>query len=181
MSRPSAAQHFQHAERNDNLVIPHRKHTDNIYALAHQIAWVQVEQVLSEGISDMLKAKNVFGSFSTNDIGKAKEFYGKTLGLDIYESHGMLDLRLAGGANVLIYPKAHHSPANFTVLNFSVDDVDRTVDELTERGVTFEQYNESDLKTDAKGISRDKRGPTIAWFKDPAGNILSVLDANTSM
>jgi len=129
----------------------------------------------------MLKAKNVFSSFSSNDIGKAKEFYGKTLGLDVSESHGMLDVRLAGGANVMIYPKAHHSPASFTVLNFPVDDVDGTVDELTKRGVKFEQYNEPDLKTDAKGISRDTRGPTIAWFKDPAGNILSVLDANASM
>ena len=129
----------------------------------------------------MLKAKNVFSSFSSDDIAKAKEFYGKKLGLDVTESHGMLHLRLAGEISVMIYPKAHHSPASFTVLNFPVDDVDKTVDELTERGVTFEQYNESDLKTDAKGISRDKRGPTIAWFKDPAGNILSVLDANASM
>ena len=75
----------------------------------------------------------------------------------------------------------HHAPASFAVLNFPVDDVDKTVDELSKRGVRFEQYNEPDLKTDAKGISRDTRGPTIAWFKDPAGNILSVLDANGSM
>ena len=86
----------------------------------------------------MLKAKNVFSSFSSNDIGKAKEFYGKTLGLDVSESHGMLDVRLAGGAKVMIYPKVHHSPASFTVLNFPVDDVDQTVDELTKRGVKFE-------------------------------------------
>lgn len=129
----------------------------------------------------MLKAKKIFSSFSTNDVAKAKEFYGKTLGLDVTESHGMLDMRLAGGANVMIYPKAHHSPASFTVLNFPVDDVDKAVDELTKRGVKFERYNEPDLKTDAKGIARDPRGPTIAWFKDPAGNILSILDANASM
>lgn len=129
----------------------------------------------------MLKASKAFSGFSTNDITEAREFYGTTLGLDVTESHGMLDLHLGGGVNVLIYPKLHHSPATFTVLNFPVDDVDQTVDELTMRGVKFERYDEPDLKTDAKGISRDKRGPTIAWFKDPAGNILSVLDANASM
>lgn len=129
----------------------------------------------------MLNASHAFSGFSTNDIGKAREFYGRTLGLEVSEEHGLLNLHLSGGANVLIYPKAHHSPATFTVLNFPVDDVDKTVEELGKRGVRFEIYNEPELKTDAKGISRNNGGPTIAWFKDPAGNILSVLDANATM
>lgn len=129
----------------------------------------------------MLKASQAFSGFSTNDIGKAKEFYGRTLGLEVSEEHGMLNLHLGGGANVLIYPKANHSPATFTVLNFPVDDVDKTVDEIGKRGVRFEIYNEPSFKTDAKGISRGNGGPTIAWFKDPAGNILSVLDINGTM
>jgi catechol 2,3-dioxygenase-like lactoylglutathione lyase family enzyme len=128
----------------------------------------------------MLKASDAFSAFSTDDIGKAREFYGQTLGLEVSERHGMLNLHLGGGANVLIYPKANHSPATFTVLNFPVDDVDRTVDELGKRGVRFEVYNEPSFKTDAKGIARGE-GPTIAWFKDPAGNILSVLDVNGTM
>ncbi|MGL5165510.1 MAG: VOC family protein [Afipia sp.] len=129
----------------------------------------------------MLKASHAFSGFSTNDIGKAREFYGRTLGLEVSEEHGMLNLHLGGGANVLIYPKANHSPATFTVLNFPVDDVDKTVDELGKRGVRFEIYNEPSFKTDDKGISRRNGGPTIAWFKDPAGNILSVLDVNGTM
>ena len=88
----------------------------------------------------------------------------------------MLDVTLGSGTHVLIYPKPNHEPATFTILNFPVADVDATVDELTSRGVAFEQYDEPDLKTDEKGISRGN-GPTIAWFRDPAGNILSVLDA----
>ena len=128
----------------------------------------------------MLKTNQAFSGFSTDDIGKAKEFYGRTLGLDVTEDHGILNLHI-GGAKVLIYPKANHSPATFTVLNFPVDDVDRTVDELSKRGVRFEIYNDPSFKTDAKGISRDNGGPTIAWFKDPAGNILSVLDVNGMM
>ena len=129
----------------------------------------------------MLKASNAFSGFSTNDIGKAQEFYGRTLGLEVSEEHGMLNLHLGGGGDVLIYPKANHSPATFTVLNFPVDDVDRTVDELGKRGVRFEIYDEPSFKTDAKGVSRGNGGPTIAWFKDPAGNILSVLDVNGTM
>lgn len=129
----------------------------------------------------MLKSSQAFSGFSTNDIGKAKEFYGRTLGLEVSEEHGILNLHLGGGANVLIYPKDNHSPATFTVLNFPVDDVDKTVDELGRRGVRFEIYDEPDFKTDAKGVSRDNGGPTIAWFKDPAGNILSVLDVNGTM
>jgi catechol 2,3-dioxygenase-like lactoylglutathione lyase family enzyme len=117
-----------------------------------------------------------FSSFSVSDTQKAKDFYHQTLGLKVTEDHGLLRLHLAGGTTVLIYPKQNHTPASFTVLNFPVEDVDRTVDELTRRGIRFEKYNEPNLKTDEKGISRGN-GPTIAWFKDPAGNILSVLEA----
>ena len=129
----------------------------------------------------MLKTSQAFSGFSTNDIGKAKEFYGRTLGLEVSEEHGLLNLHLGGGANVLIYPKPNHSPATFTVLNFPVEDVDKTVDELGKRGVRFEIYDDPSIRTDAKGVSRGNGGPTIAWFKDPAGNILSVLDANGTM
>jgi predicted enzyme related to lactoylglutathione lyase len=127
----------------------------------------------------MLTDSNAFSGFSANDIPKAKEFYGRTLGLKVSESNGLLTLHLAGGNNILIYPKPNHTPATFTVLNFPVDDVDQAVDELTKRGVRFEIYDLPDIKTDKKGIMRG-RGPTIAWFKDPAGNILSVLDQKTS-
>lgn len=127
----------------------------------------------------MLADSKAFSGFSVNDIEKAKEFYGKTLGLEVSESNGLLTLHLAGSNNVLIYPKPNHTPATFTVLNFPVNDVDQTVDQLTKRGVQFEIYDLPDIKTDKKGIMRG-RGPTIAWFKDPAGNILSVLDQKTS-
>ena len=115
--------------------------------------------------------------FRPNDIEKAKEFYGRTLGLKVSESNGLLTLHLAGGNNVLIYPKPNHTPAKFTVLNFPVDDVDQAVDELTKRGVRFEIYDLPDIKTDKKEIMRGN-GPMIAWFKDPAGNILSVIEAS---
>lgn len=123
----------------------------------------------------MLKDSKAFSGFSVKDISKAKEFYGNMLGLKVSESHGLLTLHLAGGASVLIYPKPDHTPATFTVLNFPVDNVDDTVDELNKRGVHFEIYNEPNLKTDERGIFHNG-GPTIAWFKDPAGNILSVLE-----
>ena len=93
----------------------------------------------------------------------------------VSESHGLLTLQLAGGNKVLIYPKVNHVPATFTVLNFPVENVDDSVDELAKRGVRFEIYDESDIKTDEKGIMRGN-GPTIAWFKDPAGNVLSVIE-----
>ena len=124
----------------------------------------------------MLKESKAFSGFSANDIPKAKEFYGRTLGLEVSEDHGLLTLHLAGGHKVLVYPKPNHVPATFTVLNFPVKNVDQAVDELKKRGVRFEIYNLPDLKTDEKGIMRGK-GPTIAWFKDPVGNILSVLEA----
>ncbi len=124
----------------------------------------------------MLGKSKAFSGFAVPDIEKAKKFYGETLGLKVSEDHGLLTLHLAGGNNVLIYPKPNHVPATFTILNFPVDDVDLAVDELKKRGVRFEIYDLPDLKTDEKGIMRGK-GPTIAWFKDPAGNILSVLEA----
>jgi catechol 2,3-dioxygenase-like lactoylglutathione lyase family enzyme len=127
----------------------------------------------------MLKDSKAFSGFSAGDIPKAKEFYGRTLGLEVSESNGLLKLHLAGGTTVLIYPKPNHSPATFTILNFPVENVDKTVDELIKRGVRFEIYNQPDIKQDEKGIMRGK-GPTIAWFKDPAGNILSVLEAGAS-
>ena len=123
----------------------------------------------------MLKESKAFSGFSVNDMQKAKDFYGRTLGLQVSESHGLLTLQLAGGNKVLIYPKVNHAPATFTVLNFPVENVDESVDELAKRGVRFEIYDESDIKTDEKGIMRGN-GPTIAWFKDPAGNVLSVIE-----
>lgn len=122
----------------------------------------------------LLKGSKAFSSFSIDDTRKAKEFYGRTLGLEVSESQGMLNLQLQNGAKVLMYQKANHEPATFTVLNFPVTDIEDAVSRLTKSGVRFEHY-EGDLKTDAKGIFRGA-GPLIAWFKDPAGNILSVLE-----
>ncbi|MDO3626308.1 VOC family protein [Mucilaginibacter sp. BT774] len=126
--------------------------------------------------------KKAFSSFSVNDIDKAKEFYQGTLGLsaNTVEMGGgfkMLELDVTGGTKVMIYPKPNHMPATFTVLNFPVDNLEKTVDELTAKGVKFEQYDIGDMKTDKKGIVRgDGRAPDIAWFTDPAGNIISVLN-----
>ena len=124
----------------------------------------------------MLENSKAFSGFAAPDIGKIKEFYSKTLGLKVAEEHGLLTLHLAGGNNVLVYPKLDYEPATFTVLNFPVNDVDLAVEELSKHGVRFEKYNGPEIKTDEKGIMRGN-GPTIAWFKDPAGNILSVLEA----
>ncbi len=126
----------------------------------------------------MFKNTRAFSGFSVNDIQKAKEFYSQTLGLEVSqdsEMGGLLTLHIAGDTKILIYPKPNHTPATFTILNFPVTNVEQTVNELTKRGVRFEIYNEPNLKTDEKGIARG-RGPKIAWFKDPAGNILSVLE-----
>src|SRR5438132_11207254 len=123
----------------------------------------------------MLRDSKAFSGFSAGDIQTSQKFYSETLGLDVSESHGLLTLRLAGGHNVLIYPKPNHVPATFTVLNFPVKDVDLAVDELTKRGVRFEMYELPNLKTEQKGIMRGN-APTIACFKDPVGNILSVLE-----
>ena len=128
----------------------------------------------------MLENSKAFSGFAAPNIAKEKEFYTEKLGLKTSEDHGLLTLHLANGNNVLIYPKPNHTPATFTVLNFPVEDVDLAVDELGKRGVRFEKYNGPEIKTDEKGIMRGN-GPTIAWFKDPAGNILSVLDQAGTM
>jgi len=125
----------------------------------------------------MFKDSKAFSGFSVDDLQKAQEFYSQTLGLEVSELNGLLELHLAGGVRVLVYPKPNHNPATFTILNFPVANVEQAVDELTSRGVRFEHYDEDDLKTDEKGIARGE-GPTIAWFRDPAGNILSVLEEN---
>jgi catechol 2,3-dioxygenase-like lactoylglutathione lyase family enzyme len=121
----------------------------------------------------MFKDTKAFSTFSVDDVPTAKQFYAETLGLNVSEEMGGLGLHLGGGGDVFVYPKDNHTPATFTVLNFPVDDIEDAVDRLTEAGVRFERY-EGDLETDVKGIHRGE-GPTIAWFKDPAGNILSVL------
>lgn len=118
----------------------------------------------------MINGNNAFGGFAVDDIQRARQFYGETLGLDVSEENGMLRLSIGGGKKILVYPKADHVPATYTILNFPVDDVDKAVDELGRAGVQFEHYE----ATDAKGIMRGN-GPEIAWFTDPAGNILSVL------
>jgi predicted enzyme related to lactoylglutathione lyase len=124
----------------------------------------------------MLNESKAFSGFSASDIAKEKEFYASTLGVKVSESDGMLTLHLADGGKVIIYPKPNHVPATFTVLNFPVPSVDRAVEELTKRGVRFEVYDDPAIKTDSRGIFRGAGEPTIAWFKDPAGNILSVLE-----
>jgi catechol 2,3-dioxygenase-like lactoylglutathione lyase family enzyme len=121
----------------------------------------------------MLQTKSAFSSFSVNDLKQAKDFYARTLGLKVNESEMGLEIH-PGDTDVFIYPKPNHTPASFTVLNFLVDDIDKAVDELKKNGVRFEQYD-GEIKTNEKGIHRNS-GPTIAWFKDPAGNILSVLE-----
>jgi hypothetical protein len=123
----------------------------------------------------IFKKTRPFSSFSVDDLDKAKEFYGKTLGIDISESKEGLSLYPKGSNEIFIYPKTDHVPATFTVLNFPVDDVEQAVDNLAKVGVHFEIYNEGELKTDRKGICQGEGGPKIAWFKDPAGNFLSVL------
>ena len=124
--------------------------------------------------SSIFKDAKTFSSFSVNDLEKAKEFYGETLGLKVTKLEEGLELNLAGGNTVFLYPKPNHTPASFTVLNFHVKDIDTAVDEITKRGLRLEKYDLPDLKTDKKGIMRGN-GPLIAWFKDPAGNILSVV------
>ncbi|MFZ0367537.1 MAG: VOC family protein [Nitrososphaeraceae archaeon] len=123
----------------------------------------------------VFKNTKAFSSFSVDDLEKAKEFYGKTLGIDISESKEGLSLYPKSSNEIFIYPKTDHTPATFTVLNFPVNDVEQAVDDLTKQGVRFEIYNKGELKTDEKGIFRGE-GPKIAWFKDPAGNFLSVLE-----
>jgi catechol 2,3-dioxygenase-like lactoylglutathione lyase family enzyme len=123
----------------------------------------------------MFKDTKAFSGFSVDNLQKAQEFYGQTLGLNVTKEHDVLFLQIASGSKILIYPKPNHTPATYTILSFPVDDIEHAVDELTRRGVQFEHYKQKELKTDEKGIFRGE-GPLIAWFKDPAGNILSVLE-----
>jgi catechol 2,3-dioxygenase-like lactoylglutathione lyase family enzyme len=116
----------------------------------------------------MFKQSKAFSSFSVNDLGAAKDFYGRTLGLEVRETKEGLELHLANGGLIFLYPKPNHAPASFTVLNFPVENIDQAVDQLRKLGVRFEEY-EGEIKTDEKGIHRNG-GPKIAWFKDPAGN-----------
>ena len=117
-----------------------------------------------------------FQSFSVDDLGKARSFYQDTLGLDVDERPEGLELEVGSGSKVFVYPKEDHTPATFTILNFSVDSVDEAVDKLKSTGITFEQYDLPNIKTDSRGIARDTGGPAMAWFKDPAGNILAVCE-----
>jgi catechol 2,3-dioxygenase-like lactoylglutathione lyase family enzyme len=120
----------------------------------------------------MFANTKAFSGFAVDDIPKAQAFYAETLGLEVTEEHGMLTLQIAGDRPILVYPKPDHAPATYTILNFPVDDIEASVDELAARGVRFERYDGSEQ--DEKGIHRGV-GPYIAWFRDPAGNILSVL------
>lgn len=123
----------------------------------------------------MFTATRAFSGFSVDDIPAAKKFYGETLGLEVTENAmGILELHLGSGARVIVYGKPNHLPASFTILNFDVDDVEDAVDDLNARGVKTKIYDDADFPSDEKGIVRGQ-GPDIAWFKDPAGNVLSVL------
>jgi len=126
----------------------------------------------------MLANSNAFSGFAVDDLEKAREFYGETLGLEVelIDAPGLLDIKLAGDRDVLVYPKGDFEPATYTILNFPVDDVEATVDDLAARGVAFERYE--GMEQDEKGIARGT-GPEIAWFKDPAGNILAVLESES--
>ena len=132
-------------------------------------------QTQREGQTPIFKDVPAFPSFAAKDLKAEKAFFTDTLGLDVDDQQSMLFLNLAGSTKVLIYPKPDHTPASFTVLNFPVDDIEAAVDELTSRGIRFERYNVTGLTPDNKLIYRGE-GPPIAWFKDPAGNILSVIE-----
>ena len=124
----------------------------------------------------MFRDTKAFSSFAVDDLARAKEFYGETLGLDVVETPEGLELHIAGSAPVFVYPSSTYTAPKHTVLNFPVDDIDAAVDELTARGVRMEQYDLPELKTDERGIFRGDSGPkAIAWFKDPADHVLSVL------
>ena len=126
----------------------------------------------------MLAKSNAFSGFAVDDLEKARDFYGETLGLEVelIDDPGLLNIKLAGDRNVLVYPKGDFEPATYTILNFPVDDVEAAVDDLAARGVAFERYE--GMEQDEKGIARAP-GPEIAWFKDPAGNILAVLESES--
>jgi catechol 2,3-dioxygenase-like lactoylglutathione lyase family enzyme len=122
----------------------------------------------------MLASSKAFSGFAVDDLERARDFYEGTLGLDVSDDGGLVTLNLAGDRPTLIYPKPDFTPATYTILNFPVEDIDAAVDELTARGVRFERYE--GFEQDEKGIARIDEGPPIAWFKDPAGNILAVLE-----
>jgi catechol 2,3-dioxygenase-like lactoylglutathione lyase family enzyme len=122
----------------------------------------------------VLNTKDAFSSFSVTDLEKAQRFYGNTLGFKVERTEQGLELAVANGAKVFLYPKKNHAPASFTVLTLPVDDVDGAVEALTKKGVTFETYDMPEMKTDAKGIART-HGMALAWFKDPFGNVVSVI------
>jgi catechol 2,3-dioxygenase-like lactoylglutathione lyase family enzyme len=122
----------------------------------------------------MFANTKAFSGFAVPDLQQARAFYEDTLGLRVSEENGLLTLHLAGGRDTLVYPKPDHTPATYTILNFPVPDIDAAVGELAKRGVQFERYD--GFGQDANGISRGEEGPPIAWFKDPAGNILAVLE-----
>jgi catechol 2,3-dioxygenase-like lactoylglutathione lyase family enzyme len=126
----------------------------------------------------MLKDSKAFSGFSVNDLAKAKDFYGQTLGLDVKRDDMGLTLNISGGNHVFVYQKDDHRPADFTILNFPVENIDQAIDELTGKGVKFERYDNMPAPQDEKGVLRGlaaDMGPDIAWFKDPAGNVLSIL------
>jgi predicted enzyme related to lactoylglutathione lyase len=128
-------------------------------------------------MASVLDPNKAFSGFAVDDADAAKRFYAETLGLELRDvaagDYPLLALHVGGGEDILIYTKPDHEPASFTVLNFPVEDIDAAVDWLADRGVTFERYD--GLEADDKGIVRGDQGPYIAWFKDPAGNVLSVL------
>lgn len=124
----------------------------------------------------MFADTKAFSGFAVDDLQRAKQFYGETLGLRVSEENGLLNLHLAGERHTLVYSKPDHTPATYTILNFPVEDIDQAVDELSARGVEFLRYE--GFEQDAKGISRSEGGPPIAWFTDPAGNVLSVLQVD---
>jgi predicted enzyme related to lactoylglutathione lyase len=121
----------------------------------------------------MFKDTKAFSGFSVDDVPRAKEFYGETLGLEVTDEGDAAVLQIAGERPIFVYPKPNHEPASFTILNFPVSDIESAVDQLTERGIEFERYE--GIEIDDKGIFRGE-GPLIAWFKDPAGNVLSVIE-----
>lgn len=154
----------------------------NLFATAHDPDGnlVQIIQLTPEAHAEMTPgdgtvpgAKQAFSGFAVADIGAAKEFYGATLGFDVTEEHGMLEIHLVSGVDVLVYPKPDHEPATFTILNLPVVDIEAAVDELVARGVVFERYDQ--FGQDERGIARGPVGPLIAWLKDPSGNIVSIL------
>lgn len=124
----------------------------------------------------MFKHTKAFSGFSVDDLQKAKKFYGEILGLDVTDNPmGLIELQIESSNNIIVYPKSNHKAATFTILNFPVNNIDEAVSKLTALGVQFEQYG-GNIQTDEKGICRSDKGPNVAWFKDPAGNILSVIE-----